>query len=600
MVISTTNGSLYFTIFYSLAFLIVFLMLIWEGYQRKIQLIPWVLLLIFARISFITGTKIFTFTRHEWWLIVNQSALIQTSEKILLGGIILGIIALVTGRYVLRIRQNILDAFAIIAPLGFAIQKIGCFMNGCCYGKPTSLPWGVQYPADTLPHYSQFKSGLIGTNELLSQHIHPVQLYEMAGALMVAFIVYKTRKSWKMNGSLFIFSILAFCIVRFLTEFFRDIPAHTVGGEMVGIFNQIQWTLLIAIIALTFILHYREKQTALHLSGSPTGQSTIGIKSYLLIFSFEALLIWALRNWFSLSELWAVLATFLISGIIIFSWILREIASSKSKMAYAAFLLLPLVIMSQTIPPAKSDSIQVIRTKKISLGVASGSFENSFRRLTGTSSDGCGNTYEKHYINQKYTIWGAAYSVKDEYPQKKFAVNYGVNMYLGQNVEQLDSKTIGTKDMLYGINPFIKFDAKWFGIGGGIHAGNVVYTNSDIVDEGDATTARVKSSVYPQAYFRLGQQKAFYIDYRLGDQFPSPFPGFTQQIGIGTGFGSKDVNFRIGILAPESGGYFSAYFPVSKTLSFEPMIALSGSQINNFSLGVHYNLSSNTFYRKKR
>jgi len=57
MVISTTNGSFYFTIFYSMAFLIVFLILIWEGYQRKIQLIPWVLLLIFARISFITGTK---------------------------------------------------------------------------------------------------------------------------------------------------------------------------------------------------------------------------------------------------------------------------------------------------------------------------------------------------------------------------------------------------------------------------------------------------------------------------------------------------------------------------------------------------------------
>ena len=94
MIISTSNGSLYFTIFYSLAFLIVFILLIWEGYQRKIQLVPWVLLLIFARISFITGTKIFTFTKHDWWLIFNQATLIHTSEKILLGGIVFGIIAI--------------------------------------------------------------------------------------------------------------------------------------------------------------------------------------------------------------------------------------------------------------------------------------------------------------------------------------------------------------------------------------------------------------------------------------------------------------------------------------------------------------------------
>jgi len=167
---------------------------------------------------------------------VSHSTLIPTSEKILLGGILLGFIALLTGKYVLKIRQNILDAFAIVVPLGFAIQKMGCFLNGCCYGKPTALPWGVQYPVYSLPHYDQ--SGLIGAGDLLSPHLHPVQIYEMAGAMLVAFIVYKTRKSWKVNGSLFLFSILSYGILRFLTEFFRDIPAHTVGGEMTGIFNQ--------------------------------------------------------------------------------------------------------------------------------------------------------------------------------------------------------------------------------------------------------------------------------------------------------------------------------------------------------------------------
>ena len=601
MVISTTNGSLCFTIFYSMAFLIVFLMLIWEGYQRKIQLVPWVLLLIFTRISFITGTKIFTFTRHEWWLMINQATLIPTSEKILLGGIILGIIAIIIGRSILRIRQNILDAFAVIVPLGFGIQKIGCFLNGCCYGKPTALPWGVQYPANTLPYYFHEKSGLIGANALFSLHIHPVQLYEMAGAFCIAFIVFRSRRYWKANGSLLLFSILSYCLIRFVTEFFRDIEAHTAGGEMAGVFNHIQWALLLTIVGLSFVLFYREKKMALQVPTQIQLSKPIGITSILVIFSVESILILALQHWFSISELLALLLTFFISGIIILLWIIREIISSRSKIIYAGLLILPLLITSQTIPVTKSDSTMVIRTKKISLGVASGNFENSFRRLAGTSPDGCSNTYETHYLKQKYTVGGAAYSVKNEYPQKKFTTNYGVNMYFGQNNEQLDSKEIGPKTVLYGINPFIKFDAKWYGIGGGIHVGNVLYTSSNIVDEGDATTAIEKSSVYPQAYIRLGPQKIFYVDYHLGDQFPAPFPCFTQQIGIGTGFGSKDVNFRIGgFISPEIGGYFSAYFPVSKKFSVEPLIALTGSQINNFSLGVHYKLSSNTFYRKKR
>ena len=68
MLISTTNGSLCFTIFYSLAFFLTFLMLLCEGHQRKIPIISWMLLLIFSKISFIIGTKIFTFSREEWLL----------------------------------------------------------------------------------------------------------------------------------------------------------------------------------------------------------------------------------------------------------------------------------------------------------------------------------------------------------------------------------------------------------------------------------------------------------------------------------------------------------------------------------------------------
>ena len=599
MLINTTNGSLYFTIFYSLAFFVTFLMLLREGYLRKIPLLSWVLLLIFSRIFFIIGTKIFTFDSGDWLQMLQQTTLFPTSDKILPGGIFLGIIALVTGKFILRIKENILDAFAVIVPIGFGIQKIGCSLNGCCFGKPTTLPWGIQYGVNSAAHYQQLNSGLISTNELLTLDIHPVQLYEITGALLVAFIVFKSRKLWKANGSLFIFSLLCFGFFRFLTEFFRDISAHTTGGTMIGIFNQIQWIMFLVIVIFSFVLLYREKKIGLQYRAVSQSE-TIGIPIYLFVFAFEALLIWALRNWLSQSELISIFMTFFISGMIIFAFILNQIISSKVKMIYAGLLILPLLLTSQTVPQTQRDSTLVIRTKKISSGLTSGNFENSFSRLSGTTSEGC-NTYEQHKIKQKYTLGGVGYSIRDELPEKKYAVNYGMNIYLGQTSEIPDITGIETKTILFGLNPFVKFETNWLGIGGGIHGGNFAFNKEIIKDYGDATKAIIKTTLYPQAYLRIGPQRILYAEYHLADQFPAPFPYLNQQIGIGTGLGTNYANFRVGaILLPASGAYWSAYFPVSKSISLEPLIVISQGKVEHFSFGLHYMLSSKSFYRKNR
>jgi len=600
MLINPANNTTYFTIFYTLAFFSAFIVLLWEGYKRKIPMISWVLLLIFSKVSFIVGTKIFTYSQDDWLLMIKHATFIPTSGKILFGGMILGLIALFIGKYALRIKQNIIDAFAIILPLSIGIQRIGCFLNGCCFGTPTTVSWGVQYPVNTVPHYYQYESGLIGNSDLLSLHIHPVQLYEMAGALLVALIVFKSRKSWKANGSLFTFSLILYCSVRFLTEFFRDNLAHTVGGKMIGVFNQIQWTMLIVIIVFSFILLYREKKIALHMQ-TLQQSAAIGIKYSMLIFISESVMIWTLQDWFSPSELIAILLTFFISSLIILFWILKEIASSEKKLIYAVLLLLPLLITSQTIPQTERDSTLVIKTRKISFGVANGTFENSIHQKTGTTSDGC-DTYNSEYFKQKYTIGGVAFSVKNEYPEKKFITNYGINMYFGQNKEIVGSDSLETNTPIFGVNPFFRIDGKWIGIGAGFHAGNLIIPKNSNHDQIDLTTGLTKTSIYPQVNFRVGPQRILFADYHFADQFPSPFPGLSQQIGIGSGFGSKNgLYLRIGGILDENGGtYLSAYLPINKSFSLEPMMVFSNSSISHFSFGLHYSLSSKTSYHKDK
>jgi phosphatidylglycerol:prolipoprotein diacylglycerol transferase len=108
--------------------------------------------------------------------------------------------------------------------LAHAIGRVGCFLNGCCYGKPSSLPWAVAFPFNGVPR-------------------HPTQLYEM-GALLTLFFILKALERKKLKaGTLFLIYGLSYGIWRFGVEFLR--------GDSTGVL----WNLTVfqlASIALVF------------------------------------------------------------------------------------------------------------------------------------------------------------------------------------------------------------------------------------------------------------------------------------------------------------------------------------------------------------
>lgn len=85
----------------------------------------------------------------------------------LYGGVLLAIVS--AWLYCRYAKLNALDLFDLFAPtlaFGIGISRIGCFANGCCFGLPTDLPWGVIFPAGSLPDHI-----------FPDQHLHPTQLY---------------------------------------------------------------------------------------------------------------------------------------------------------------------------------------------------------------------------------------------------------------------------------------------------------------------------------------------------------------------------------------------------------------------------------------
>jgi len=128
------------------------------------------------------------------------------------GGLVLGIITAVCymWRHSLPVWKT-LDVLALAMPLGQGIGRIGCFMAGCCYGRPTDLPWGVTF---TDPQ----SLGPVGVK------IHPTQLYESLLVLGVLAVLLHLRSRKRFEGQLLGTYFLLAGLVRFAVEFFRGDP----------------------------------------------------------------------------------------------------------------------------------------------------------------------------------------------------------------------------------------------------------------------------------------------------------------------------------------------------------------------------------------
>jgi len=94
------------------------------------------------------------------------------------------------------------DAVGLAMPLSLAIARIGCFLNGCCSGKPSGLPWAVTFPGSTTP-------------------VHPTQLYEMILDLAAFAFLLWVRKRLRRDWDLFLLSLASYGLIRFVMEFFR-------------------------------------------------------------------------------------------------------------------------------------------------------------------------------------------------------------------------------------------------------------------------------------------------------------------------------------------------------------------------------------------
>jgi phosphatidylglycerol:prolipoprotein diacylglycerol transferase len=142
------------------------------------------------------------------------------------GGVFYGglIGAVLTGFFLMKRYELPWWKTADVCAPGIAIGNFfgrqGCFAAGCCWGKPTSLPWGVQFT----------ERGHQITGVPIDAHLHPTQLYESFSMLLVFFFLLWLVKRKRFDGQVILLYALLYSVIRFAIEFLRDDPRGDIMG----------------------------------------------------------------------------------------------------------------------------------------------------------------------------------------------------------------------------------------------------------------------------------------------------------------------------------------------------------------------------------
>ena len=204
---------------------------------------------LFAFLGGVFGARLFYIVQYrEHFTSLWSIVMIWEGGLTYYGGLVLATVAVIA--YLAASRLPVLywlDVMAPSLPLGLAFGRIGCFLNGCCYGDTCDLPWGLAWPVGSIPWFDYADTYLASHGAMLAgaadgpygavmgslvatwrpPPIHPAQVYAIVNALLLFAVLHVMFRHKRRHGQVILVFALLYGISRFLMEFLRADEAST-------------------------------------------------------------------------------------------------------------------------------------------------------------------------------------------------------------------------------------------------------------------------------------------------------------------------------------------------------------------------------------
>ncbi len=141
---------------------------------------------------------------------------------VLLGALVgggIGVFAYAWSRKISALEYGDLLIPSVFIGVGFG--RIGCLLNGCCFGDRCELPWGIQFPAGSTTFNILVERGFLNPDALATMPLHPTQIYSSLDGFLLAFVTAIYYWYRKHPGDALALGCMLYSITRFLLEFLR-------------------------------------------------------------------------------------------------------------------------------------------------------------------------------------------------------------------------------------------------------------------------------------------------------------------------------------------------------------------------------------------
>jgi phosphatidylglycerol---prolipoprotein diacylglyceryl transferase len=206
---------------------------------------------IYIIISALVGAKLLLLVTDFRTFTDNPRELLSLARSggVFYGGLILAVSVALW--YIRRIGLPLWTTCDVFAPgiaLGHVVGRLGCLFAGCCYGKPTSVPWAITFT-------DPFAATNVGTP--LNVPLHPTQVYEAGAEALILLVLLGTESRGRpYPGRTFWLYILLYSISRYVIEIYRGDPRGAIG-----VFSTSQFiSLLLAPLAIGMLLYLGRRQ----------------------------------------------------------------------------------------------------------------------------------------------------------------------------------------------------------------------------------------------------------------------------------------------------------------------------------------------------